>query len=95
MTVQTELSEIRQALATVSALHAADNLNRADLIAAINLVERSCDAIAAASAAPDHGISTVPLLTLRQIAAEGRAEAQRVTGRRHHLAVVPADGDAA
>lgn len=98
MKIETALSEIRQSLATVSALHAAGNLNRADLIAAINLVESCCDDIAAATA-PSHGFSTLPILKLADVVARaqaaepGRREAEKRL--RQHLMLVPTGGDAA
>lgn len=99
MTIDHNLAEIRTALATVSALHAAGNLSRADLIAAVGFVEARCDEIAATAEAVDapsapFGATALPILTLGQIGAQARAEARQAAGRRH-LRVVSSEGDAA
>ena len=91
MTVETNLSEIRAALATLSAVHAQGQMTRADMLAAVNFVEARCDEIDRLTAPV--GTLTLPLLTLKDVAAEGRAARQAV-GRRH-LQVVTNSGDAA
>jgi hypothetical protein len=96
MSIDHTIAEIRAALATVSALHAAGNLSRADIRAAVEFVEGCCDEIAslAAPAATPFGTTALPVLTLAGIAAQARAEARQAAGRRH-LQLVSSQGDAA
>jgi hypothetical protein len=76
MTVRSNLNEIRQALANLSALHAGGTLTRADMIAAVCLVETNCAEIEdAAPPAPQFGITTLPIMKLCDVAAQMRAAA--------------------
>ncbi len=93
MTVSNHLAEIRTALSLLSAQQAQDNLTRADMVAALNAVERHCDAIAALTAPAD--VATLPILTLHDVVTEGRATVARQAAGRHHLQVVTNSGDAA
>lgn len=97
MTIESNLAEIRASIATVSALHAMDNLTRADLIAAIGLIEQACDDIAGLAAPPataPFGITTLPIMKLADVAAQMRA-VDAAARRRPQLAVVPTEGGAA
>lgn len=99
MTIDSILSELRAALATLSALHAQGSLNRADVNAVVAFVEDRCAEIEAitgpaASTAAPFGTVTLPVLTLAQVAAAARAEGRRGAGRQH-LRAVTNDGDAA
>lgn len=93
MTVENNLSEIRAALATLSAIHAQGVMTRADLTTAANFVEERCDEIAALSAPA--ATVTLPILTLHDVVREGRAAPARQAAGRRHLQVVTNSGDAA
>lgn len=101
MTIETNLAEIRASAATVSALHAQDNLSRADLIAAIGLIEAACDDIArlAQPAAPmTFGTVVLPIMTLADVAAQTRADDAARRARPQlapRLSVVSNEGTAA
>ena len=91
MTVRSNLNEIRQALANLSALHAGGTLTRADVIAAVCLVETNCAEIEdAAPPAPQHGVSTLPILRLYDVSNQMRAESAGPA-----VGIVRTEGDAA
>lgn len=97
MNIGTNLAEIRASLATVSALHAMDNLSRADLIAAIGVIEQACDEIARLSAGQPpvtFGTVQLPIVKLADVAAQMRSE-DAARRARPQLAVVPTEGGAA
>lgn len=93
MTIENNLSEMRAALSTLSAVHAQGQMTRADVLAAVNFVEARCDEIAALTAPV--GTLTLPILRLHDVVAEGRATVARQAAGRHHLQVVTNSGDAA
>lgn len=93
MTILFHLNEIREAAATLSAVHATGEMTRADVNCMVAFIEARCAEIEALAPASAGGLTHLPIYTLAGVAAQLRADG--AAAARSHLALVSSGGDAA